>query len=193
MVPGETNFAPLLSRLETHWAKSASLPITSRQGAFDLNFRFDGLPVRERSQRCRAPGGPDPPRSIGSFAVENSGVAQDILDEPVEPDGGAHDLVKIIESLFIQLAAVFIHQKLGETLHGPQRRAHVMRYAVGESFEFADRFAKFTGAFRDHLLQFEGMPAEFILGGQQRLLGPAAFGDILRHCQKGFFVPGRAG
>jgi hypothetical protein len=40
VVPGETNFVPLLSRLETHWAKSASFPVTS--GKVPL-MRISGL------------------------------------------------------------------------------------------------------------------------------------------------------
>jgi hypothetical protein len=53
-----------------------------------------------------------------------------------------------------------------------------MRNAVREPFQFADGLAKFNGSFRDHSLQFEGVPPDLILGAQQRLLCPPALGDV---------------
>jgi len=70
-----------------------------------------------------------------------------------------------VDALFIEFGAVVIHQKLSEALHGAQRGAHVMGYAVRECFQFADGFTKLTGALLDHVLQFEGMAIERILGG----------------------------
>ena len=97
--------------------------------------------------------------------MEYFGVTQHVLDEAVEPDRRTHNLMKILDTLLVQFGAVFLHQKLSEALHGAQRRAHVMRNAVGKAFQFTNCFLKFAGAVLDQLLQLKGMPADFILGG----------------------------
>ena len=144
-----------------------------RQRAFDLDFGPAGLPVGKAVNQV-AHQAVQIHRLHRHFAVEKFGIAQDVLDQTVEPDGRAHDPVQVFKSLFIEQAAVIIRQELSEALHGAQRRAHVVRYAVRKPFQFANRFAQLTGAFLDDALQFEGVLGDFIPGGHQGLLRPSS-------------------
>jgi hypothetical protein len=66
--------------------------------------------------------------------------------------------------LLIELAAVFLDKVMRVALHRPERRAHVMRDAVGKPLQFPDCFAKLAGAFGHHLLEMSAVPADFIFG-----------------------------
>src|ERR1041385_2424726 len=133
------------------------------QTFFDANLRFDRLPAREGFNEV-AHEAVQIHRLDGQPGVEDARVAQDILNEAVEPDGGAHNLLKVIDALFIELAGVFLQEIGGVAFHGPQGGAHVMRDAVRERFQLTDGFAKFAGAVSDDLLQHVGMATDDFVG-----------------------------
>jgi hypothetical protein len=110
--------------------------------------------------------------------MEDFGVAQDILNQVVETEGRTHNLLKMIDSALIEFAAVVIQKALREALHGPQRRAHVVRDAVGEGLQFVDRFPECGCALQNQPFQFSGLIGQLVVRAAQDVFRPFAYGDV---------------
>ena len=93
--------------------------------------------------------------------------------------GVAADEAKVPLSLRRKLGAVFLEQDLGETVHRPQRGAQIVRYGIGEGFQFAVGGFQLRRAQEYTLLQFRVQPADLLLCLEpfRDVLGGAAYGQ----------------
>lgn len=85
----------------------------------------------------------------GQFAVR-----QNILDEAVEATRCVNRFAQEILVLSVEARLSIFQDNLQEAVNGAKRRAHIMRQAVGEAFEFANGGAKVCRSFSDQLFEF---------------------------------------
>ena len=81
-----------------------------------------------------------------------------------------------------------VAKDLGEIVHRPQRRAQVVRDAVGKGFQLADGLPQRSRALGDGHFQGLRVLLELLLGLGERRFGPLALGYVL-NAQKNHLRP----
>lgn len=111
-------------------------------------------------------------------------VGENPSDQFVLFPGSQGDPVKELHSLCIQTIRVALDQERGKSLHGAERRSHIMHDAVGEPVQFDEGLLHFFRTSLHLLLQPSSVQLKSLVRFSKALLSFLEFCDILKRAHE---------